>query len=267
MGDKGFKHEVFMVLDASDHHNKTSTVVNAFLILLICLNVLAVMLETVEPLYKEHEKFFYAFEVFSVTVFTIEYLLRVWAITSEPKYSHPIMGRIKFLFTFGALIDLIAILPFYIPFVIGFDLRFIRILRLLRLLRIVKITRYMHATKMITHVYRAKKEELFITMMLIAFLIIVVSSIMFYVEHDAQPEKFSSIPTTMWWSVGTLTTAGNSDMVPVTTLGKTLSAIISLLGIGMVALPAGILASGFSEELKHLHENNKPHCPHCGKEL
>src|SRR5579885_3072782 len=102
MGDKGFKHEVFTVLDASDHHNKTSTIVNAFLILLICLNVLAVMLETVESLYKEHEKLFYGFEVFSVTIFTIEYLLRVWAITSEPKYSHPLKGRIKFLFTGGA---------------------------------------------------------------------------------------------------------------------------------------------------------------------
>lgn len=125
----------------------------------------------------------------------------------------------------------------------------------------------MHATRMIGHVFKSKKEELVITMLLIAFLIVIVSSIMFYVEHDAQPDKFSSIPTTMWWSVGTLTTAGNSGMFPITALGKTLAAIISLLGIGMVALPAGILASGFSEELKHLHEQDKPHCPHCGKEL
>jgi voltage-gated potassium channel len=125
----------------------------------------------------------------------------------------------------------------------------------------------MQATKLITNVFKAKKEELAITLLLIIFLMVVVSSIMFYIEHDAQPEKFSSIPATMWWSVATLTTVGYGDMFPITVMGKTLASVISILGIGLVALPAGILASGFSEELKKSHEHTHPHCPYCGKEL
>jgi voltage-gated potassium channel len=264
---KGFKNEIYSVLDASDHHNRVSRLFNTCLIVLICLNVLAVTLETVESLHKEYIKIFYYFEIFSVAVFSIEYILRVWAITDDIRYSHPVWGRLKFIITGGALIDLLAILPFYLPMVIGFDLRFVRILRLLRLLRILKISRYMQATKLITNVLKAKKEELAIAFLLIVFLMVVVSSVMFYVEHDAQPDKFSSIPSTMWWSVATLTTVGYGDMVPITILGKTLASAISILGIGLVALPAGIMASGFSEELRKSHQLNRPRCPHCGKEL
>ena len=123
---------------------------------------------------------------------------------------------------------------------------------------------------MITSVFKAKKEELVISFMLIVFLMIVVSSVMFYVEHDAQPKQFASIPETMWWSVSALTTSGYSGMNPITPMGKTLASVITILGIGLVALPAGIFASGFSEELKKLHELHEQHekkfCPYCGKE-
>jgi len=264
-----FKHEVFTVLDAEDHHNKVSHAFNIFLIVLILLNVVAVSMETVDSFYKPHEQAFYAFEVFSVVVFTIEYLLRVWSVTSsyKAKYAHPVWGRIRFMFTFSSLIDFFAIIPFYLPMLIGFDLRFIRVLRLLRLVRILKVSRYMHASHMITNVFKAKREELIISLMLIIFLMVIVSSVMFYVEHDAQPDKFASIPETMWWSVSTLTTAGYSGMYPVTALGKTLASVIAILGIGLVALPAGIFASGFSEEVRKLHEQHeKKLCPYCGKE-
>ena len=257
------------MLDAEDKHNALSRAFNVFLILLISLNVLAVSMETVEDFYKQHEKGFYIFEIFSVAVFTVEYLLRVWSVTAsdKAKYSHPVWGRLRFIFTFGSLIDLFAILPFYLPMLIGFDLRFIRVLRLLRLVRLLKISRYMHASRMIANVFKAKKEELIISLMLIIFLMVVVSSIMFYVEHDAQPTQFASIPETMWWSVSTLTTSGYSGMYPVTGLGKTLASVIAILGIGLVALPAGIFASGFSEEVKKLHEEHeKKYCPYCGKE-
>jgi voltage-gated potassium channel len=259
------KRKIYNVLDSSDHHSHLSRLVNSLLIILISLNVIAVSLETVNTIYEKYNVLFYNFEIFSITIFSIEYILRVWAITSENRYKHPFTGRIKFVFTFNAIIDLLAILPFYLPMFIGVDLRFIRVLRLLRLVRILKISRYMHATTMISNVFKSKKEELAISLMLIVFLMIVVSSIMFYVEHDAQPDKFSSIPSTMWWSVATLTTVGYGDLFPITVLGKTLASVISILGIGMVALPAGILASGFSEELKK--NNNKPHCPHCNKEI
>ena len=108
---KGVKHELYSVLDASDHHNRASKLFNTFLIILICLNVLAVTLETVESLHKEYINIFYYFEIFSVAVFTVEYILRVWAITEDIRYSHPVWGRLKFIITGGALIDLLAILP------------------------------------------------------------------------------------------------------------------------------------------------------------
>ena len=121
----------------------------------------------------------------------------------------------------------------------------------------------MNAGKIIGNVIRSKKEELILAMVLTLFLIIIASSVMFFVEHDAQPDKFSSIPETMWWSVATLTTVGYGDIYPITILGKTLTAFISVLGIGMFALPAGILASGFSDELKK--EKAEKVCPRCGE--
>ncbi|GAA4334365.1 hypothetical protein GCM10023184_28350 [Flaviaesturariibacter amylovorans] len=150
----------------------------------------------------------------------------------------------------GAIVDVLAILPFYLPYLIGYDLRFIRLLRLTRLLRFFKLGRYVGAFRMIRQVFRAKKEELILSLSITLLLIVVASCIMYFVEHDAQPTKFSSIPETMWWSVATLTTAGYGDVYPVTMLGKTLTAIISILGVGMFALHAGILASGFSESWK-----------------
>ena len=121
MTKKQLKHEIFAVLDARDHHNKLSKAFNIFLIILISLNVVAVSLETVENIYLSYEKAFRVFEVISVVIFTIEYLLRVWSVTSsdDPRYSHPVWGRLRFIFTFSTLIDLLAFLPFYLPMFIG----------------------------------------------------------------------------------------------------------------------------------------------------
>lgn len=264
---KKLKKKVYLILDVSDYSSKLSRLFNSFLIVLICLNVLAVSLETVESLYKEYKAIFYGFEIFSVIIFTVEFLLRIWAITEEKKFKCSTLSRIRFLFTFDAMVDLLAILPFYLPMIIGFDMRFIRVLRLFRLIRIMKISRYMHATTMIGNVFKNKKEELGICILLISFLMIVISSIMFNIEHDAQPDKFSSIPATIWWSVATLTSAGIGDIYPITILGKTLASIISILGIGIVALPAGILASGFMNELNKKNKTQECKCPHCGKEI
>lgn len=261
---KKFKQEVYSVLDVSDTHSLFSRVLNTFLIVIICLNVLAVCLETVEDLYKQYEPLFYDFELFSVVIFSAEYILRVWAITSNEKYSHPVWGRLRFIFSRGALIDLVAIMPFYLPLVfVGIDLRAIRVLRLFRLTRVLKITRYINATKMITNVFRSKRGELGAILLLIVFLMVVISCVMYNVEHSVQPGKFSSIPETMLWSISTLTSTGFEGIYPITTLGKTLTSIISLLGIGIVALPAGILASGFAEEMKR-NKTGVCNCPNCG---
>lgn len=240
------KDKIFNALEISQDKKAINLFVDVFLITLISLNVLFVIIESVQPIREKFFEFFQYFELFSVIIFTIEYILRVWSITSDPRYKHPIKGRIKYIFSFLALIDLFAILPFYLTF-FSADLRIIRILRLFRLFRILKAARYISAIQIITRVFEEKKEQLAITIIFTFFLLILVSSIMYYIENPIQPDKFSSIPETMWWGVATLTTVGYGDVYPVTALGKILGGIIAILGVGLFALPAGILAAGFSE--------------------
>jgi voltage-gated potassium channel len=259
------KDKVYSLLDPNTGGTALDKVINTFIILLILLNTVAVITETVERIFTAYRPIFDAFEVFSVAVFSIEYILRVWCCTSVEKYKHPVIGRLKYIFTIGALIDLLAIIPFYLPLFGSFDLRFVRLLRLVRFFRFFKISRYLHATSVVSHVFEQKKGELVLGFLMTIFLIVIASSTMYFVEHDAQPHKFSSIPETMWWSVATLTTVGYGDMYPITALGKTLTSIISILGIGLFALPAGILASGFSDEFKKTKKHHV--CPHCGKDL
>ena len=240
-------------------------VINIFIIILIILNVISVMIETVPSIYQGNEDLFYYFDVFSVTAFTIEYILRVWSSDHEPQYRHPVWGRLKYMVSPGALIDLLAILPFYIARSLGIDLRVLRILRLMRFFRLFRLTAYMRAARLVTNVFRTRINELLLSLVLTLFLIIIASCLVFFAEHEAQPDKFKSIPATIWWAVVTLTTVGYGDIYPITTLGKVFSATILLAGVAMLALPAGIITSGFLEELAKDKRGNK--CPHCGLPL
>jgi voltage-gated potassium channel len=236
------------------------------LISLIFLNILAIILESVENVNAEYGNFFRSLEFFSVIVFTIEYVLRIWTAPENPKYHNSKTGRFRYGLSTMALIDLFSILPFYLVF-LNLDMRFIRIVRLFRLIRVLKIARYLKALNIIQTVIRERKEQIVLSIMFIIFLLVMISTIMYYVEHDAQPKLFSSIPATMWWGIETLTTVGYGDMVPITTLGKVLGGMIAILGIGLFALPAGILSSGLTE---HMHGGTKKklkRCPHCGGEL
>jgi len=259
------KHKIYLLLDPDKGGTVWDRLVNVLIVSLIILNTLAVLTETVESIYDRYTYAFRAFEIFSVFIFTVEYILRVWSITEKEEFSDPVKGRIKYMLTTGALIDLFAVAPFYLPAAMFFDLRFLRIFRLLRFIRFFKLGRYLKASKLLRRVFHSKKEELVLSLVITFFLIIASASLMYFVEHDTQPEKFSSIPETMWWSVGTLTTVGYSNIYPVTVTGRILASIISILGIGMFALPAGILASGFSDEFKQLRK--KKFCPHCGHEF
>jgi len=229
--------------------------------LLIILNVFAVILDTVKAVSEKYDYFLDLFEVFSIFIFTVEYILRLWSCNIKQKYSGLLGGRIKFAFTPMALIDLFAILPFYLPLLMSFDMRFIRIIRLLRIFRLFKLGRYSDAYNIIFRVVTAKKEFLVISMFFVLTLLILSSSLMYFAEHDDQPEMFSSIPATMWWGIVTLTTVGYGDAYPITPLGKVLNGIIAFIGIGLFALPAGILASGFSDEF-HLRRNKNETCPY-----
>ncbi len=235
---------------------------------LISLNVLAVMLETVPLVAAKYGTFLHVFDVFSVGIFTVEYGLRLWTANLHDQFTKPVLGRIRYALTPLALVDLFAILPFYIPFLIPLDLRFMRILRLLRIGRVLKMGRYSESIKTFQRVFGRKKEELAMSLFLILIMLVISSSIMYIAENAAQPDKFGSIPEAMWWGIITLATVGYGDVYPVTLLGKVMGGIVALLGVAVYALPTGILAAGFAEELydKRIHRETIV-CPHCGKEI
>ncbi len=263
MDYKGFRKRSYEILEKGAADDKWSRKIDLFIISLIFLNVLAVILESVGSLKREYQLVFDYIELFSIYIFTIEYILRIWSITEKKEYAHPIQGRLKYLFSFSSLIDLIAVVPAYIPLLIGVDSRVIRGIRLLRLFRILKLSRYNRAFSHIRNVLRSKKEELIISLFAVLTLLIISSSLMYFVENKAQPEAFSSIPATMWWGVATLTTVGYGDVYPITSLGKLMAGIMAVLGVGLFALPAGILANGFGNTL----ENNNETCKHCGERI
>lgn len=250
---------------------KWDRVVNVFIIVLIVLNVIAVMLETVKPIHDQYATFFSNFDTISVIIFTVEYLLRVWSATHSFKYKHWFWGRLRYMFTLSALIDLAAILPSYLHAFIGLDLRVLRMLRLLRFLRLFRLTAYMkNSTQLISRVLKRRASELTLSFVMIFFLIIIASCIMYFAEHlhPINKDKFTSIPATMWWAVVTLTTTGYGDMYPLTTLGKIMSGVIMLTGFALFAIPSGIFYAGFLEEFRRRNKNRrKKSCPHCGKSL
>ncbi len=262
------KRKIFALVDVAseeDLNERRFDWFDRFIIILIILNIIAVILESVNIIYTKGKYFFRSFEIFSVMVFTMEYLLRIWSCTVLDRFSHPIWGRIKFALTPMLMVDLFAILPFYLPiFMHGLDLRILRALRLFRLFRLFKIGRYSKAIKTLGSVIYEKKEELIITLFAVFILLVFASSFMYFFEHEAQPDAFSSIPSAMWWGVATLTTVGYGDVYPVTPIGKFFGAVIALLGIGLFALPAGILASGFAEQIQR-ERKREIRCPYCGK--
>lgn len=233
--------------------------VDYVIMLLIAANVVAVMLETVDPLFETYGREFFAFEVLSVTVFTIEYLGRLWSAVEHPDYEGAVRGRLQYARSPYMVIDVLAILPFFIGAIV--DLRFLRALRLIRFMRLLKLARYSESMKLFVTAFWMKREELTITTFIGIILLLVASSTMYFVERTAQPEEFSSIPETLWWGVITLTTVGYGDVSPVTPLGQVLGAIVAVIGIGLFALPASILASGFIEAAR----GETATCPHCGE--
>lgn len=238
---------------------------------LIAINVGAVILETVDWIARDHAGLLATIETLSVAVFTAELLLRLWSCTADPRFADPIRGRLRFLVQPLTIVDIVAIAPFFLPLLLP-DLRFARAVRLLRLFRLLKFGRYSETVRTLGRVLVAKREDLTVAASAVVVVLVVASCLMYHVEHDAQPEQFSSIPAAMWWGIATLTTVGYGDVYPVTTLGRFLGAVIALSGVGLVAMPAGILAAGFTEEMHRRRQaaaesGEGPTCPHCGGAL
>lgn len=238
----------------------------SIILAIIFLNVIAVALESEHTLALRLGRVFSTFDLVSLTLFTIEYCIRLWTCVEENKWSHPLWGRLRFARTPFALVDLLAVAPFFLPMIFTFDLRIMRALRLLRVFRILKLGRHSEAMQTLTRVARNKREELTISLLVVFILLVVSSTAMYYVERDSQPQLFSSIPAAMWWTTITLTTVGYGDAYPVTAAGRVIGAVVAIFGIALFALPTAILASGFIDELQ-LAKGRVDICPHCGKEL
>jgi voltage-gated potassium channel len=265
MKTRWLQNRLWEIVEISRPGDRLSRAFNVSILSLIFLNVAAVIIESIDGIRLKYGIFFRIFEVFSIIVFTIEYIARMWSCVVDARYERPVIGRLSFARQPMSIIDLLVVLPFYIP-LFGIDLRFMRAVRLLRVLRIAKIGRYSTSLKLIGNVMKSKKDELAMTVAVMALLLVISACIMYECENQAQPKAFPDIPTTMWWSVVTLTTVGYGDVYPITALGRFFAAITAILGIGMFALPTGIIGAGFVEEINK--RKSKPTvCPHCGKEI
>lgn len=234
-------YEVMEVGRAEDHLSRT---VDGIIIALVIGNVLAEILGSVEHIGLAYHDLFLGFEQVSIAVFTVELACRFWAAReADPAAAHPWRSRLRYARSPMAIIDILAIAPFYLSAFFTIDLRFLRILRLLRM---VKLTRYSSGMNRMAEVFRMQRSALTTSFFLLSIAIVLSASALHIVERDVQPEAFGSIPAAMWWAVCTLTTVGYGDVLPITALGKLIASFITIIGIGVVALPTSLFASGFA---------------------
>lgn len=251
------------MLEPAASGDRASRTVDTCLILLILANVMAAILETVAEIKSAYAPQLLWFEYISVGIFTLEYFLRIWSCTAAGLSS--IRGRLGFMARPMLLIDLAAILPAFLIFM-GIDLRMIRIVRLIRFFRIFKMARYSRAMQLLGRGLGARREELLMSLLLGVFAMIITATFMYFAEREAQPEIFSSIPAAFWWAVTTLTTVGYGDAYPITLLGKILGGIAQVIGVGVFAIPTGIMASAFLEQMEQENrETLTGNCPRCGR--
>ncbi|AQZ52233.1 ion transporter [Martelella mediterranea] len=249
-----FRARAYQLLEFPSRVDRPSWLIELLLILLIIISVIAVCLETVPDVLKVHGPFLMRVDLWITVIFTIEYATRLWAAAEAYPELPAWKARLKWAISPMALIDLVAILPFWLAFVVPIDFR---LLRLLRLLRIYKLARYSPALTALFAVIREEAGTLFAALIILAILLVFAASGAWLVEREVQPEAFGSIPSAMWWALVTLTTVGYGDVVPHTVIGRLFGGLITLLGVGMAALPAGIIATGLAQ---HLHERRNRLC-------
>jgi voltage-gated potassium channel len=248
------RRRAYEILEVAGARDTTSRVIDWLLMALVGVNVLAVVLESVEQVANAYVELLQWIEIVSVSVFSVEYVLRLWCAAEradEGRVGRSVAGkRLGYATSPIALADLAAILPFYLSAFFAMDLRF---LRALRVLRVLKLTRYSSAMRTIHEVVRQERHSLGTAFFLLCTALVLVSAGIYLAEQGAQPEAFGSIPSAMWWSIVTLTTVGYGDMTPVTSLGKLFAGLVSVVGVCLVALPTSIMASGFAD----VHRRNR----------
>jgi voltage-gated potassium channel len=265
MKDDNFKKRVYKTIYEGPNETIESKIFDSLLIGLIILSVIMLILESFEQIYYRYFFYFKTSEFFISIIFTIEYILRLWTADFIFTNLGKIASRIKFILTPITVIDLLAIIPFYLQLFYPIDLGYLRVLRLIRVIRIFKLERYTNTVTLFSKVFKNKRDELLITLSVALILILISSILIYYLEHNVQPEAFPNVISAFWWAVVTLTTVGYGDIYPITAGGRILGGFIALLGIGLVALPTGIIGSGFMHELSN--SKSEEYCPYCGKKI
>jgi voltage-gated potassium channel len=260
------KSRIYQILENGSEADRWSRIYDLFMLTVIILNVIFLCLETVDGIDHQWHLFFVSFEWISVLLFTVEYGLRLWVCTESSLYQGQVKGRLKFMTSFMGMVDLLSFLPFYL-FLYSSHAKYLSIIRLFRLIRLVKLAEYSQSLSFLAKVIRKRKDDLITTGFVTFILLICASTIMYILESQAQSDKFSSIPMAMWWGVTALTTVGYGDVYPITPLGKVFASLVAILGIGVFALPAGILGASFLEELQasKFKKLEDLICEHCGK--
>lgn len=244
--------------------NKYSYGLNIFIYILIIISIVALMISTIDGYEEKYSFVLSLIQHIIMPIFVLEYILRVYAAGSLKKY-RGFRGKLEYMTSAYAIIDLIVIIPYIF---IGFDFNnaFLRSLRFFRIFRLFRMKKQAEFVKVISQILSSKKEEFIVLLFCTFAIIIFLSFIVFESEHKAQPEVFTNIPQTLWWAVATLTTVGYGDMYPITTLGKFVTAMVSILGIAFIAIPGGIFASEFvnvfSKRKQQRKSNNR--CIECG---
>ena len=249
MGYSQFQQRTLEILESGQKGDRTSRVCDTLIALLVVINIIAVTLESVSDFSVKYADQFFAIECFSVVIFSIEYLTRLWASAAKNAAEDKIFGssRLGYMLSFSGVIDLVSILPFYLQALFpGLDLR---VLRTLRLLRIFKLSNYNTAIEDLFSAVYEERKSFIAALYLFVIAFVLTSSLIYYAENDVQPEKFASIPDAMYWSLITLTTVGYGDVSPVTWIGKVISVATALMGVSVVALLTGILANAFSNQI------------------
>jgi len=242
------RRAIFEIVEEGPSDHVLPTLVDVGLVALIVVNIVAVCLETVPEYEERHGTLFAVIDIVSVAIFTVEYIVRLWVAPEHLSYRGMPAGRarVRYALTPYAIIDLLAILPFYLSFIVPWDLR---LLRVFRLIRFFKLARYSTGLRSLGRAVEAEWRALMACLIIMVGLILTAGALMYAAERAAQPDVFGSIPQALWWAVVTLTTVGYGDVVPVTPHGKALGGVVMLFGLAMFALPLGIVATAFAQEV------------------
>jgi hypothetical protein len=244
-----FRQHVYAIVWPTRYGGQIQVYFDLFIIFWVLVSVLSVLLETVEAVHYILAVEFAVLDSVAVAVFTTEYIMRIYSCVEDPHFKRPYLGRARYSLTPGAIIDLLAVMPFFLEALLHhlFDLRFLRIFRMLRLL---KLTRFSDATKLVWDGIKREAGTIGASFFVMLLVIILCGALGYMFEHAAQPEKFDNIPNAIYWSVITLGSVGFGDLSPVTSIGRFLASLMALLGIALIAIPSGILAAAFTDQLR-----------------